>query len=57
MKITFIILWGISVLIWLIFTILTIVNLITDGDSMLFCILMLISSAFMNIFNNFIQLS
>ena len=57
MKITFIILWGISVLIWLIFTILTIVNLITDGDYMLFCILMLISVAFMYLFKILIDLS
>lgn len=57
MKITFIILWGISVLVCLVFAISTIVNMITDGDYMLFCILMLISVLFMNIFNNFIQLS
>jgi hypothetical protein len=57
MKITFIILWGISVLVWLVFAISTIVNIITDGDYVRYCILMLISVAFMYLFKILIDLS
>lgn len=57
MKITFIILWGISVLVWLVFAISTIVNIITDGDYVHYCTLMLISLAFMWIFKILIDLS
>ena len=55
-KILFIILWFISLIFWLYYTIRNIIELIRNGDYLDYCIKMNIALCFMLIFNVIIQI-